>query len=249
MATVKKIFEWLYYLIDNTVTADPTDKVAKVKTRKTKSVDDIAARIVQERTEYRKETIVNIIRLANAAKLEFLSQGEMVNDGLIIYEPSITGNFYENTDFVDSRNKCIVNTRVTGDVHTMLKQVKGVYNGLTLDNGGAAITGVTDTVTGSATGTVTPGKTITITGKKIRVVPEEGETVESCITYTHHGTQQVVYQEDVPVINDPSKIVLQLPMLDTGSWTLTIKTLFSTSDTKLKAARYITAKMQLRIEN
>ncbi|MDR1527783.1 MAG: DMAP1-binding domain-containing protein [Dysgonamonadaceae bacterium] len=30
MATVKKIFEWLFYLIENTLTADTTDKIAKV---------------------------------------------------------------------------------------------------------------------------------------------------------------------------------------------------------------------------
>ena len=248
MATVKKIYEWLFYLIENTLTADETDKIAKVKTRKTKTIDDLAARIVQERTEYRKETIVNIINLANAAKLEFLSQGEMVNDGMVIFEPAITGNFFESVEFDDSRHRCVVNTRVNNNVHAMLRQVKGVYNGLTLDNGGAVITGVTDTVTGSATGLVTPGKTITIAGKKIRVVPEEGETVENCITYTHTGSGQVVVQEDVPVINDPSKIVLQLPQLDAGFYTLTLKTLFSTTVLSLKAPRYITAKVKLEVK-
>jgi hypothetical protein len=237
----------LFYLIDNTVTADPTDKIAKVKSRKTKAIDDIAARIVQERTEYRRETIVNILTMANAAKLDFLSQGEMVNDGLVIFEPTITGNFYESTDFDGNRNKCVVNTRVTNDVHAMLKQVKGVYSGLTLDNGGAVITGVTDTVTGATNGEVTPGKTVTVAGKKIRIVPEEGETVESCITWTNLATQQVITQEDAPVINDPSKIVLQLPLLDAGQYTLTIKTVFSSTGATLKAPRYIVAKAKLEV--
>jgi hypothetical protein len=248
MATIKKIYEWLFYLIENTLTADTGDKIAKVKTRKTKTIDDIAAHIVRERTEYRKETIANIISLANAAKLEFLSQGEMINDGLVLFEPAITGNFYEPADYDDDRNRCIVNTHVGNDVHAMLKQVKGVYSGLTLDNGGAAITGVEDTATGSTTGEVTPGKTVTITGKKIRVVPEEGETVESCITYTHQETAQVVTQEDTPVINDPSKIVLQLPALPAGTYTLTLKTLFSNASTLLKAPRYITSKLKLEVK-
>ena len=70
MATVKKIYEWLFYLIDNAVTTlVDNDKIAKVKTSKTQGIDDLAARIVQERTEYRKETIVNILTLANAAKI------------------------------------------------------------------------------------------------------------------------------------------------------------------------------------
>ena len=245
MATVKKIFEWMYYLIDNTVTVHiDNDKIAKVKTRKTKGIGDIASRIVSERTEYRRETIVNILTLANAAKIEFLSAGEMVNDGVVIFEPSITGNFYDNPAFDEKVNRCVVNTRVTNDVHTMLRQVRGVYNGLTLDNGGAVINVITDT----ATGEVTPGKTITITGKKIRVIPEEGETVESCITYTNLATQQVIAQGDTPVINDPGKIVLQLPALAVGQYTLTIKTLFSTANTNLKAPRYITSKVKLEVK-
>jgi hypothetical protein len=246
MATAKKIFEWLFYLVDNTITTnDDTDRIAKVKTRKTKGIEDIAARIVQDRTEYRKETIMNIMALANAAKLEFLSQGEMVNDGLVLFEPTITGVFYDNAEFDPRRHRCVVNTRVSGDVQAMLKQVKGVYNGLTLDNGGAAITGVADTVTGATNGEVTSGKTITITGNKIRVVPEEGETAASCITYTNLETKEVIAQEDTPVINDPSKLVLQLPQLGVGSYALTIKTLFSSGQVALKAPRYITAKLKL----
>ena len=249
MAAAKKIFEWLYYLIDNTVTTHiDNDKIAKVKSGKTKGIDDIAARIVQERTEYRRETILNIITMANAAKLEFLSQGAMVNDGLVIYEPTITGNFYDNPEFDANRHSCTVNTRVSSDVHAMLRQVKGVYNGLTVENGGAVITGITDTVTGSTTGEVTPGKTVTITGKKIRVIPEEGETVASCITYTDLATQQAVSQEDTPVINNPGKIVLQLPMLPAGVYSLTVKTLFSNNTTILKAPRYITAKLKLEVK-
>jgi hypothetical protein len=130
----------------------------------------------------------------------------------------------------------------------MLRQVKGVYNGLTVENGGASIDGVADTVTGSVTGEATPGKTVTITGKKIRVVPEEGETVESCITYTQTETGQVFAQEDAPAINDPSKILLQLPALPQGTYTLTLKTLFSSGSLLLKAPRYITSKMKLEVK-
>jgi uncharacterized membrane protein len=42
--------------------------------------------------------------------------------------------------------------------------------------------------------------------------------------------------------------VLQLPQLDAGSYTLTIKTLFSNAATLLKAPRYITAKLKLVVK-
>ncbi|MDR1679166.1 MAG: DUF4469 domain-containing protein [Prevotellaceae bacterium] len=247
MATTKKIHEWLFYLIENTVTKEEGDKIAKVKSKKTKSVEDIAEHIVQQRTEYRKDTIVNIIKLVNSAKLEFLLQGEKVNDGISIFEPAITGNFYDDTNFVDGEHSCIINSRVTNDVHAMLAQVKGTYNGLSLENGGASIDGISDSGTGATNGEVTPGKTITITGNKIRVVAEEGETTESCITYTNTETQQVITQEDPLVINDPSRIVLQLPGLTKGSYLLTIKTLFSSTGQNLKAPRYINSKINLTV--
>ena len=75
---------------------------------------------------------------------------------------------------------------------------------------------MTDSATGAINGEITPGKAVTIAGRKIRVVPEEGETVASCITWTNLDTQQIIEQEDAPVVNDPSCIILQLPQLQPG---------------------------------
>ena len=127
----------------------------------------------------------------------------------------------------------------------MYSQVKGTYNGLTVENGGASIDGIIDSATGAITGEVTLGKVITLSGKKIRVVPEEGETVESCITYTDIATGLVINQNNLPVINDPSKLVFQLPALNEGSYTLTVKMLFTSAKIVLKAPRYITLKTKL----
>ncbi|MDR2146064.1 MAG: DUF4469 domain-containing protein, partial [Tannerella sp.] len=157
-------------------------------------------------------------------------------------------NFYEDENFDESRNACVVNSRVTNPVLAMLRQVKGTFNGLNLENGGASIDGITDSATGSVNGEVTPGKTVTVTGKKIRVVPEEGETVESCITWTNVETQQVVEQEDALTVNDPSRIILQLPALTPGTYSLIIKTLFSSGSINLKAPRYITSNIRLEVK-
>ncbi|MDR0795603.1 MAG: DUF4469 domain-containing protein [Tannerella sp.] len=248
MSAIKKIHEWFFYLIENTVTQDPTDRIAKVKSKKTKGINDLADRIVQKRTEYRKDTLINIYRMMNEAKLEFLAEGEKVNDEITLLEPSITGNFYEDTNYVDSRHNCVINSRVTNTVHAMLRQVKGTYNGLSLEYGGASIDGVTDSTTGAVNGEITPGKTVTITGKKIRVIPEEGETVESCITWTNAGTQHITEQQDAPAVNDPSRIILQLPDLSTGFYSLTIKTLYSTTSTTLREPRYITSRVRLEVK-
>ena len=72
--------------------------------------------------------------------------------------------------------------------------------------------------------------------------------MESCITYTDVATGMVINQNDPPVINDPSKIVMQLPELKEGSYTLTIKTAFSSASITLKAPRYIAFKTKLIVK-
>ena len=247
MSTEKKNHEWMFYLIENTVTEDTTDKIAKVKSKKTKGLEDIAKRIVQERTEYREETIVNILKMANKVKLDFFAEGERVNDEVVLFEPTITGNFYEDTSFVEGTHRCVLNARVTNQVHNLLAKIKGTYYGLTLENGGASIDGFVDTTTGAVNSTLTPGKTITITGNKIRIVPEAGEMVHNCIGYLNVETQEVIGQEDPPAINDPKTIVLQLPNLQQGRYAIVIKTLYSNAATTLKEPRYITSKLKFEV--
>ena len=248
MANTKRNYKWFFYLIENAVTREDGNRIAKVKSKKTKGIEDIAERIVQTRTEYRKDTLVNIYRMMNEAKMELLLEGEKVNDEFNLYEPTITGNFYDDPHFEESRHHCLVNTRITAAAQARFRRVKGVYNGLMLENGGALIYSITDITTGTINGEVTPGKTIIITGKKIRIVPEAGETTASCITYTNVDTLLEVEQENTPVVNDPSKVILQLPELAKGTYSLTIKTLFSNNTTLLTAPRYITAKAKLTVK-
>jgi hypothetical protein len=244
MAAVKKIFKWLFYLIDETVSSDPNEKIAKVRTGKARTVADIARQMQEEGIEINTATIIDIIKRFNDVKLKMLMQGEMVNDGFAIFEPAITGSFTNSTLFDDSRHACVIKTRMTAEVHSSLRQTTGVYSGFTLDNGGAVINGITDAATGSVSSVITPGGNITVTGKKIRIIPEEGETAASCVTYTNLATGQTTVQENNPATNDPGKIVLQLPMLDPGFYTLTIKTLYS-RNYLLKYPRYITSKQKL----
>ena len=243
---IKKIFEWLYYLTDNALTEKEGDKIAKVKRRKTRNMNDVANRIVKERTEFRAETILNIAKMINDTKKEFLSQGDSVNDGLFIFEPSITGAFVKN-DFEPSIHSCIINTRCTKEMNDMLAQTTGVYSGHTVENGGASIDEIVDLITGLNTGEVTSGKVVTLSGNKIRIIPEEGENPEDCVYITSHATEQVFSPSDPLITNDPSKLVLTLPELVAGYYTLSIKTLFSSRGTNLNSPRHVTFKTKLTV--
>lgn len=69
-------------LYDNILTTDPSDYTGKVKITGTLRNADIAARIVAERTEYRKETIENILNLADQKKIEAIAEGKSLVDGV-----------------------------------------------------------------------------------------------------------------------------------------------------------------------
>ena len=73
--------------------------------------------------------------MINDVKLEFLSQGNSINDGITPYEPTITGVSEGETIFDEKKNTCIVNVHTTKEVREMLSSVKPTYSGLTVDNG------------------------------------------------------------------------------------------------------------------
>ncbi len=244
---IKKIYEWLFYLIENTLTPEKGDYLAKINTGRTKTAEDIADRIVQERTEYRRETILNILTMVNNVKKEFLSQGDSINDGITIYEPAITGVFTGETIFDENENACVINARITNEIHKILPQVQATYSGLTLDNGGAVIEKVIDSASATVNEYLSPGKVITILGKKIRVVSEEEERPETWITFENEDGLNVYVVDDPIIVNDPGKVVVQLPLLSQGIYILTIKTLYSNSSTLLKAPRFITFKIKLTV--
>ena len=69
-------------LYDNPLTEKEGDYIARPTVNTTIRNEQIAERIVEERTEYRPETIANILDLADKKKAEAIAQGCSVIDGV-----------------------------------------------------------------------------------------------------------------------------------------------------------------------
>ena len=80
-------------LYDNAVTEKKGDYTAKAAITGTLRNEQIADRIVTKRTEYRKETIVNILDLADQEKVEAIAENKSVIDGVGQFLLSILGAF------------------------------------------------------------------------------------------------------------------------------------------------------------
>ena len=161
-------------LYDNVLTAEPGDFTAKPVITGTYRDEDVADDIVRERTEYRKETIVNILQLADQKRVEAIAGG--VGQYLLNLSGVFDG---EAPKFDPEKNKVGV-TFTPGKA--LLDALKEVTFNLNKATTGPVINQVTDVRTGSVNGQITPGKNLIITGANLLV---KGDNPANGIYFTN----------------------------------------------------------------
>ena len=92
MPTKKKRI-WEVYLRPNTLTKDnDRDCIAVVHAHApTQRNEDIAALITKERSEFRPETLLNILNMRDKAVLDFIQDGLSFMDGTVQISPRVSG--------------------------------------------------------------------------------------------------------------------------------------------------------------
>ncbi len=80
-------------LYDNIMTEQKGDYTGRARITGSLHNKEIAARIIKERTEYRQETIENILDLADQKKVEAIAEGKSVVDGVGQYIVTVRGSF------------------------------------------------------------------------------------------------------------------------------------------------------------
>ena len=106
-----KLYAGLY---DNALTEKEGDYTAKAKSTGTVYNADIAQRIVKKRTEYRPETIENILRMADEEKSLAIAEGKTVVDGVGQYMVQIKGGFDTATSPFDHTKHQLVTSYSAG---------------------------------------------------------------------------------------------------------------------------------------
>lgn len=231
---------WLFDLRENTMTKDVTnDYTANVRKLKSKTVSDIAAEIVSERTEYRPETIENIVRLYQDKVMDNLCEGNIVTDSLGTYTPSITGSFIGTSGAIDpKKHACTVNVALSKEFRERISGVSPQFSGTVQSLGGTRIASVEDVESGSTTGTLTPGGTLKVGGKKIRCLNEDGSSMGR-VLFINRETE-TEYPVGRLATNDPSSLIFNIPSdLPDGEYTLRVETYYSSSNLLLKSLRTI----------
>ena len=239
MAT-KKVYEWEFDLEEYLMTQDVLeDYVARMKTRRSLSEDDLIVEITAERTDIRPETFRMCNQLMSEKIIEKVCDGHIVSTATATYTPMIPGIFQGTSGVVDtSKNIPTVNVSPSTAMREALKSVKLKFSQLVRSMGGARIGLIRDVTTDKTDGTITPGGIVDVTGNKIRCVNADGTGI-GAVRFLNAETREEVATVSLLAINDPKRIMFTAPTLADGTYILKVETYFSTSVTRLKQVRLI----------
>ena len=230
-------YNWKVWLRLNLLTQSAdNDYNAEVSiTGKTIRNEDIAKRFIDDGSEIKYDTLLNILNQGDRIRRDFLKQGYSVLSGCCQLTPRVKGPWIgSNAKFNPAVHKVTLDMTMSSEMRDDLKQV-GIEV-LGVKSGGAYIGLVTDTSTGLFDGTITANEDIMIEGERLRVAPEnDAETGVFFIDST--GASTAVTRRLTQ--NDPKKIIARVPTLPAGEYSLWIVTQYSNSNTLLKEARTI----------
>lgn len=195
---------------------------------------------------------INASTMQHAIELFFkemsyqLCDGYSINiNGYITAGPQIQGVFNSPTDKFDRTRHSLYFAFNQGD--TLSEDAADIeVDILGLAETGPVIIQVTDVKTNMVNDRLTPGRNLKITGSKLKLV---GENAEVGVYFIHQATNESTKVESTDVAaNNPSKLMVIIPNLATGSYTLEVKTQYSNSSTTLKEPKTATFNKTLRVE-
>ena len=233
----KKKFVWEVYLRPNTLTKDnDRDCIADVHAHAaTQRNEDIAEMITKERSEFRKETIINILNMRDKAVKDLIQEGLSFMDGLVQISPRVSGVWEtENSSYDEKIHKRTVDLVPTTDLRTALDAIGVKVLGAKEET--ARITEITDTATGLKDGTLTIGDDIIIEGSKIKV--DETDPAQGVFFKAENGTE---YKTNRRLsVNNPSQIIARVPKeVPERKVEVIVRTKFSTGNKTLLQIREI----------
>ena len=197
-------------LYDNLLTERKGDYTAKPRITGTLYNTDIAARIVAARTEYQHGTILNILDMADSHKVQAIAEGKSVVDGVGQYLVNVQGAFEgEKAQFEPGKHALGITYTMGKLLRETLKLVKVVVNGV------AAVGPVINTVTDS-------------TSKAINLkIQGDDPPIGVYLTPTTEGAAPM--KAPVVIANSPSQVIVQMPTLADGQYTVSLTTQYSGS--------------------
>ena len=199
-------------LYDNLLTERKGDYTAKPRITGTLYNTDIAARIVAARTEYQHGTILNILDMADSHKVQAIAEGKSVVDGVGQYLVNVQGAFEgEKAQFEPGKH-------ALGITYTMGKLLRETLK--------LVINTVTDSTSKAINGQLSSGGALVLGGVNLKIQGDD-PSIGVYLTPTTEGAAPM--KAPVVIANSPSQVIVQMPTLADGQYTVSLTTQYSGS--------------------
>ncbi len=194
---------------------------------------------------YSVEQILAVWSVLNNAIVDRVMNGAIVDGGIGTYYPTVHGSFTGLTDTFDTgRHSIDIGFRISKDTKELISDLRPA----TVSIGNTTVpevTGVVDFETG-ADDQLTPGGFLTITGKNIKV-NGTNDDVGLYFTNLEDGSKSVKVTADRIGINTGTKLALNVPALEAGSYQISIVTQPVTGTWTCKSTRTYTIESEFTV--
>ena len=224
------------YLYDNLLTQDnPNDFIARVSSERSLNTKEVCTSAVA-----RGGSDVSASSMEHSVELFFkemayqLCDGFSVNTGYFTATPLIKGIFDSANESFNTQKHSILfqfnqGDKLRAEIPNIEVDILGVAES------GAAILQVKDVKTGTVNDLITPGRNLKIAGYKIKVT---GDNASNGIFFVNTVTDaRVAVPADDIVTNNPSELIIVIPNLPAGTYTLEVVTQFTGGSITLNMPR------------
>lgn len=219
-------------LYDNVLTEKLGDYTGKIRITGTVRTNDVANRVVKKRTEYRPETIVNILDLSYQEMIEALVQGKCVVNALGQFILTISGPFDgKKQDYKSDLNRITVTFTPSA---ALLKALENIYVNADVATVGPMIENITDSTTGDVNLRLTPNAPAIISGSTLLI---KGNSPSNGVYFTKDEEGAAPQKVGLIVRNTKGEIIIQIPALADGQYWLSVTTQVGSNYTVVKEPR------------
>ncbi|MDR2633161.1 MAG: DUF4469 domain-containing protein [Treponema sp.] len=219
-----------YSLEFNELTSHPDDMRAKTVNVVSRNQEAVIDRILQIGAGLTRSDVLSVLEAEKQVIYAMLADGEAVTTDLFNASPGIQGVFTGADDSFDpKRHRVKIHLSEGAGLRKVEEQVKTrkVQPGLT----GAFIASVTDVKSGSVNKLLTPGRPLRIYGSKLKIT---GEDPTVGVYFKGSDGAEVKVDATDMVENKPSEVIVVIPALPAGEWTLRLITQYSGSSKEVK---------------
>jgi hypothetical protein len=234
----KKLFKALVELYELTLRGRKDDRMGRVASTGTTTIDDLIAIAVARRTDLSPQVMKASYELLRAIAIEELCNSKNVEFGLTNNRLGARGVFIGDHPGWDSSLHSLFLIAITSpDVREAIKEI--LVEVLGMAQSGAFINSITDVSSGIVNEKLTPGGGANIVGSKIKIVGESPDVIGIRFTEIDTGTVTKIPQNAI-LTNEPSKISFVIPAsLASGHYHLSVTTQYG-SGSFLKEPRICT---------